>query len=622
MSFSGPRARAILVTALDLTILVLASAALVVVLGGRTRTHALGLTISIRSPWNLALGAAIAGLLRAAAGWRLPPLPAFARQIVLDDERLRMQRPMPWDRRAVVYALLALAGGAVWVVPQILHLRSVPDAGDPIFSAWRIAALAHQLATDPRRLWDGNIFFPLPHTITYSDSLFLQSLLGAPFLLAGADPLIVVNVLMAISYPARALGFFVAARRLTGDPQAALVAALAGAWAPFYPDHYSQLELQWTMFVPLAVLGLMRLLAEPRWRTGLFLGAATALQCLACMYVAVMLITFLVPFGIMLMVGWRVRPTRALITGAIGAALILGPVAGGLSAAYLKSREAHGDRSIQEVSEGSAFASEYGKAPYRMVNYRWQSRQGHRPERELFPGTSTVAVAAAAIVPPLTPVTIATMVAGASSFDLSLGVNGLVYDDLYRRFAAIRGMRVVSRFSVMVQTALAFLCAVGARRMLGLARTPSRRAALCATLATVILLDLRMDAALQPYPAGMPSIYRHVDASMVLAEMPDGHVVDSMYFSTRHWARLLSGYSGFFPPAPDLDRAKREFPSPDAIATLRTLGATHVTYTCAFDRDRRRCASVLAQLAANGALELVAQDEWQGHPIVLYRFTS
>jgi hypothetical protein len=212
------------------------------------------------------------------------------------------------------------------------------------------------------------------------------------------------------------------------------------------------------------------------------------------------------------------------------------------------------------------------------------------------------------------------MAGGLTCFDMSLGLKGLLYDDFYHRFAAFRGMRVVSRFSAMVEAALALLCAFGARRLLRLAGTPSRRAALCACLATAVVIDLRMDASLQPYPDGMPDVYRHVDASMVLAEMPEGHVVDTMYYSTRHWARLLSGYSGFFPDAPDLNRAKSEFPSPDALATMRRLGATHVTYTCGFETDRRRCGGVLAQLAANASLELVAQGQWQDQPIVLYRF--
>jgi hypothetical protein len=333
-----------------------------------------------------------------------------------------------------------------------------------------------------------------------------------------------------------------------------------------------------------------------------------------------MLIIFLLPFGLVLAAAWRVRPTRALLTGALGAAIVLGPVAGGLGAAYLKARDAHGDRGISEVSEGSAFPQEYRNANYRLVNYRWQPRRGHRHERELFPGTAPLALAAVAIVPPLTPAAIATLVAGATSFDLSIGLKGLFYDDLYRRFAAIRGMRVVSRFTSMVQIALALLCAFGARRLLRFAGSPPRRRIVCAALAAAVVIDLRMDAGLQPYPKGIPGIYRTVDASMVLAELPDGHAIDSMYYSTRHWARLLDGYSGFFPPADDFNRAKRDFPSPDAIATLHGLGATHLTYTCAFERNRGRCEGVLAQLASDPSIERVAQDDWQGAPVVLYRF--
>jgi hypothetical protein len=609
------------ITALDCAILIAASIALVVLLGARGRIHLAGWTISVRSSANLWWLTAAKLALRAGLGWGVRPFPSVDRLLpLLDAERERLLAPMPWDRRAWRYACLAAAGGTIWILPQILHLRWVPDAGDPIFSAWRVAAVAHQLATDPRHLWNGNIFYPLPYTITYSDSLFLQAILGAPFLLAGVDPLIVVNVLMALTYPARALAFFAAARRLTGDPQAALVAALAGAWSPFYPDHYSQLELQSSLFVPLAVVGLMRLLAAPRWRTGVLFGTAVALQCLACMHLAVMMLLFLLPLGVVLMIAWRVRPSRQLAAGAIGAALVLGPVAGALSQAYLAGRDAHGDRSIQEVSEGSAFPHEYRNAPNRLVHYRWQSRDGHRPERELYPGTAPLLLAGAAIVPPLTPVAVATVAASALAFDLSLGLKGLVYDDFYKWFAAIRGMRVVARFTSMVQTGLTFLVALGAARILRRAGSPGRRAAVCAALALLVVIDLRAEVALQPYPAGIPPIYRDVNASMVLAEFPDGHVVDTMYYSTRHWAKLLDGYSGFFPDAPGLTAAKQTFPAPEAVATLRALGATHLSYTCAWESNSERCARTLDALEANPSIAVVARGAWQGKPVVLYRF--
>jgi len=198
-------------------------------------------------------------------------------------------------------------------------------------------------------------------------------------------------------------------------------------------------------------------------------------------------------------------------------------------------------------------------------------------------------------------------------------VKGLTYDDLYRRSSVYRGLRAVSRFSVMVDAALAFLAAFGARRVLGLARGPATRAIVCAALCGIVLVDLRMDPRLQPYPEDAPAIYRVVRPQMVLAEMPDGHVLDSMYFSTRHWAKLLDGYSGYFPGAPDFERAKREFPSPESVAILRSRGATHLTYNCAWETGRGRCENVLRALEANPSLELVALAHWQQAQVSLYR---
>ena len=210
------------ITVLDFVIIAAFSATAVVSLGGRT-TFAFGsVTLLMKSP--LILGVIACGLLclRLLYWPRVPPLPSLSPGTPLfDGQRRRMSAPDPVTRRVAWYALAACAGSMVWVIPHLRNLRGVPDLGDPIFSAWRIAALAHQLATDPLHLWNGNIFYPVPLTLTFSDSLFLQSILGAPFLLAGADPLVVMNALMVISFPARGLAFFFVTWRLTADPQAA-----------------------------------------------------------------------------------------------------------------------------------------------------------------------------------------------------------------------------------------------------------------------------------------------------------------------------------------------------------------------------------------------------------------
>jgi hypothetical protein len=285
-------------TVFDLVVVLAGSAALVTLLGAQGRFTLAGVRVTIRSPVNLCLAAGVLVLLRVWVGGRrrlFPSLPAADLSWMARD-RERLASPAPWSRPAVLCAAGAVLGSLVWIVPHVLHPHLVPDAGDPLFSAWRIARIAHQLVHDPRHLFDGNIFYPLPLTLTLSDATFLQALLGAPFVLSGADPLIVANALTMIAFPACGLAFFVAGWRLTGDPYAGLVAGLLGAWYPFHAEHYSHLELHWVMFAPLAVYTGMRLLADPGAATGLRFGAAVALQWLASMYIGVMLVSFLVPF--------------------------------------------------------------------------------------------------------------------------------------------------------------------------------------------------------------------------------------------------------------------------------------------------------------------------------------
>ena len=84
---------------------------------------------------------------------------------------------------------------AVLTWPQAALLHSVPDKGDPLFSTWRIAWVAHQIVRDPLRLFDGNIFHPERLTLTYSDPVIVEGLMAAPFLWLGAHQLTVYTLL-------------------------------------------------------------------------------------------------------------------------------------------------------------------------------------------------------------------------------------------------------------------------------------------------------------------------------------------------------------------------------------------------------------------------------------------
>lgn len=625
MVLTWSRVRAILITLLDAGLIVAGSAALVILLGGGTRFDVAGVRVSVRAVGNVLIFFGSFAALRLLLGRAHGPFPAIGRPdgTRIEAERLRFASPEPATPAFWAYAVATLLGSLVWIVPHLADLRQVPDPGDPLFSAWRIARLAHQLATDPAHLFDGNIFFPLPLTLTYSDSTFLQGLLGAPFILAGADALLVANGLTLLAFPACGLAFFYAAWRLTSDPRAAFIAGLLGAWYPFHAEHYSHLELHWVMFVPLAVVAALRMLAAPRWTTGLAFGITVAAQWLASMYVGVMLMSFLVPFVAVVWIAWRVRPSWQVAAALATAGAIVLPALIGLGLPYLKSREARGERGPEEVWSGSALPGDYADTHIRMssdVWHLWHSREGNRNERELFPGLTTLVLAGTGLVPPLTGSAAATIVAGALAFDWSLGFNGLTYDDLYKRSVVHRGMRVPARFSVVVGAALALLAAFGARRLLRLGRSPSAQSAICAALALLVLFDLRFDPRLQPYYGSIPSIYGRVTPDMVLAEYPRDHDTDYMYFATRHQARLLWGYSGFAPNQPQVWAAFDALPAPAGVAALRQLGATHLTYNCRFERRERSCEWIMQQFDENPALQLVASERWERAEVRLYRF--
>jgi hypothetical protein len=139
---------------------------------------------------------------------------------------------------------------------QLRHLDSVPDLGDPLFSIWRIGWIAHQIVTDPRHLFDANIFYPEHLTLTLSDPLLLPALSVAPLIALGVHPVVVYNFLLISGFWLSGVATYVLVERLTGSARAAFIAGLSYACAGFRFDHYSHLELQMTEWLPLVLLAL------------------------------------------------------------------------------------------------------------------------------------------------------------------------------------------------------------------------------------------------------------------------------------------------------------------------------------------------------------------------------
>jgi hypothetical protein len=609
-----------LITILDALAIALASAAIVICLGGRVKTTMLGSRVLLLSPFRPALLAIAVAVLRLAIAPRVIPLPGLMERTSADalvDAKARFIEPPRRPRGLWLYAAAAVAASLVWLTPHLLHPRFVPDHGDPIFSAWRLGRFAQQLAHDPRHLFDGKIFHPAADTLTYSDATALQGLLAAPFILAGADPLLVSNLLFLAAFPLGALAYFYAAWRLTLDPRAALIAGMFGALDPFRWEHYSHLELQFTCFIPLSIVALLGLLAKPTVRRGAAVGSLVTLQWLACMYFGVMLIAFLAPFTIIIALAWRVRPDIAMLKSAACAAAIAGVGFAALGLPYTHSRTTRGERGFPFVAHFSATPDEYLHPSGRLASYQWISREHNRLEREMFPGIAILALAGLGAVPPLDTVTIACITTGALAFDWTLGANGLTYDNIYRWVLPFRSMRVPARFSAFVGCVLVLLAAFGSARLFRYAAERRLSTVVFAITVSAVLMDTRPQIKVIPYWRSMPAIYTSVTPDMVLAEFPFDHNADYMYFSLSHGARLFNGYSGFVPgPYVQVENELWDFVSPTSLDALRRVGVTHVTVNCRF--YGARCARVLNGLDAATTVHHVASGKWEGADVRLY----
>src|SRR6185436_9581871 len=86
---------------------------------------------------------------------------------------------------------------------------------------------------------------------------------------------------------------FALARRLTGSDPGAFIAAIIFGFAPYRMAHIGHLELQWTMWMPLSMLLVHRLMMQPALTTGALLGLALGAQVLCSVYYGVFLACYL-----------------------------------------------------------------------------------------------------------------------------------------------------------------------------------------------------------------------------------------------------------------------------------------------------------------------------------------
>lgn len=547
---------------------------------------------------------------------------------------IRSRRILTYTIRCGFVLLLYAVLTAVMTYPQIVRMSDsvAINDGDPLFSTWRLAWIAHQMPRDPLHLFDANIFYPERLTLAFSDSMLVPGLMAAPLLWLGVPQLVVYNVMLLAAFALSGASMFLLVRSLTNNNAAAFVAGFIFAFLPYRFMHYSHLELQVSHWMPLCLWALHRTVKYGRLSDGLLTGLFFALQALSSWYYGIFLATFLLPIAGALLIGdggRNVLPSlRALAAGGILAAALVLPAA----APYFAARESVGERPLDEIKFYSATPRNYLAAHSQNVVFGQLTQRLGGQERELFVGFFVPLLALIGLWPPLSAPRIAYALGLVMAFDLSLGLNGVVYPWLHAYAVPYRGLRVPARMAMVVGMGLAVLAGYGVAR---LCRSPRRKPASVVVLTAIIALvaieyfsipDLKR---VQRVP---PPVYDAIStpagaARPVLLELPliaPDILFEPvyMYFSTFYWHTLANGYSGFSPPSYQrLLEAASKLPSPDALAELKRRSVTHVVVHSRFYRSDEY-AEVVEMLESNPGFEYVTSSTRDRHETRLYRFIA
>jgi hypothetical protein len=612
---------------LDWLVLILSIASLYIALIGGSYVVLAGIRLSARGASRPAIIAVVLAAIRLALAPRMPFLASTSADWRRRLDRLYQRTADDVTSRITWRGSLATAAGlcvvcAVLLFPQLRHMDSVPDLGDPLLSMWRAGWVLQQLRGDPRGLFDANIFYPEPLTLTYSDSMLLPGLTAAPLLAAGIHPVTAYNLVLLSGFVLSGIAAALLVEKLTGSWRAAFVSGIVFGFYPYHFEHYSHLELQMMQWMPLAMLAFHRFLETWQVRYAVAAAACAAAQLYSSMYYGVFFSIYAaVVVGTLVLT--RRPPLRRLIAPGAIAAVVALVLAVPLIRPYAEATKTKGERGRDEVKVFSAVPSDYLRAHFRSALYGTRMLPGRQPERALFPGVVPIGLALAGLVPPLGSVRLAYSAGLLIAFDGSLGFNGVSYPLLYDWFSPIRGLRVPARFSVLVALSLAVLAGFGARRLLTPARRPWAGSVGFAALVIVSVVNVWPVLPLRPVWPEAPPVYGALAGSrhVVLAEFPfpNDYVYNTpyMYFALWHWAPMINGYSGFMPKSYEtFQTGVADFPGPSSIATLEMRGVTHVTVNCALYRGG--CDALLDRIDEIHDFRKVAEGRWQGQRVRLY----
>ncbi len=230
------------------------------------------------------------------------------------------------------------------------------------------------------------MFVPMPGAMALSESLLGLAPLTTPLQWLGASPVTAHNVAFLLSTPLAAWGAWRLVSRLTPRTDAAFLAALAFAFAPYRLGQLSHLQVLFSCWMPFALASAHDFLGQRTKRPLVYLAIFWCINGLTNGYY---LAYFPALMGLWML--WFVRDRRAAFS--LTAALAVGSLPWlPLLYGYQIRQAALGlSRGINEIRQFSAdFSALLAGSPRAWLSSHWTLAP--KPEGELYPGLAIVIV--------------------------------------------------------------------------------------------------------------------------------------------------------------------------------------------------------------------------------------
>ena len=171
---------------------------------------------------------------------------------------------------------------AVLAFPLVRHIatRLPSDLADPVLNTW-ILWWNTQAIPFTDRWWSPPVFYPSQDILTYSEHLLGITPLSTPVYWLTGNPVVAYNVTFLLTFALSGWSAYLLCVALTGRRDAAWLAGLAFAFAPYRMDQLAHLQVLVSFWMPVALLGLHRYYRDGRMRWLVLFGVSTLMQGLS-----------------------------------------------------------------------------------------------------------------------------------------------------------------------------------------------------------------------------------------------------------------------------------------------------------------------------------------------------